>query len=71
MSGPARKPGPAHAARLERLIAKRRAAAAPQAEPAPLTFAQKTAGKRPLSRTSVASIRNFLTTQENIHARLL
>jgi hypothetical protein len=71
MSGRLRKLGQAHAARLERLIRKRREAAAPQADAARLTFAQKTAGKRPLSRTSVASERSFLTTQENIHARLL
>jgi hypothetical protein len=39
--------------------------------PRPLTFRQKNAGKRPLSRTCVAQLQRFLILQENNHARLL
>ncbi len=65
MSLSPRKLGPAHAARLARIIKRRRASALP------LTSAQKTASEPRLSRTCVAQTQQVLTLQENNHARLL
>jgi hypothetical protein len=66
-----RKLGQAHAARLERLIKARRAAAAPKPEPAALTPEQKTASHPRLRGARVAQPQQFQTVQENNHARLL
>jgi hypothetical protein len=72
MTASFRKRGLAFAARLERLIKRRRAVAkAAQAEAARLTPGQKTASERRLSRTCVAQPQRILTFQENNHARLL
>jgi len=77
MTAPFRKRGLAFAARLERLVQRRQAAAkAAKAEaarltPSALTIGQKTASHRRLSRTCVAQAQRFLTLQENNHARLL
>jgi len=71
MSLPPRKTAPAFAARLQRFIARQRAAAKAGGVAVPLTFRQKTASHRRLSRIRVASAQRFLTFQENNHARLL
>ena len=76
MNRPPRKTGLAHAARLERFIQRRRALAKGRADgagltPSRLTFRQKTASHPRLSRTCVAQAPQFLTVQENNHARLL
>jgi hypothetical protein len=64
MTGVVKKRGPAHAARLERLIKARRAAAAPKAEPAALTppvltDGQKTASEPRLRGARVAQPQHF------------
>ena len=71
MKGRMRKLGQAHAARLERFIRRMRAAQASQAAAPRLTETQKTASHPRLSRTCVAQTQQFLTVQENNHARLL
>jgi hypothetical protein len=64
MSAGNRKLGQAHAARLERLIKARRAAAAPRPEPAAstppaLTSTQKTASEPRLRGACVAQAQHF------------
>jgi hypothetical protein len=67
-----RQPGPAYAARLARFFRRRKAAAPPvAATPPALTIGQKTASERRLRRTCVAQAPQYLTVQENNHARLL
>jgi hypothetical protein len=59
VSGPTRKLGQAHAARLERLIKARRAAAAPKPLDAALTPEQKTASHPRLRGARVAQPQHF------------
>ena len=59
MSGLARKLGQAHAARLERLIKARRAAAAPKPDATALTSEQKTASEPRLRGARVAQPQHF------------
>ena len=66
-----RRAAPAFAARLQRIIERRRAQAKLSGLALPLTFRQKTASHRRLSRTCVAQAQHFVTVQENNHARLL
>jgi hypothetical protein len=59
VTGSSRKLGQAHAARLERLIKARRAAAAPKDEAAALTSEQKTASEPRLRGARVALPQHF------------
>jgi hypothetical protein len=71
MSGPFRKLGQAHAARLQRFIRRTRAAQASRPPAPPLTETQKNASHPRLSCPAIAPAQHFLTVQENDHARLL